>query len=259
MKVDIRRLGIFAFFLSLASFQFTRAGTPATSPEPQVAMSCHQHLKNHISPERYEVWEKDGLIFARSFASDPRTNDSDGKVYVQLSFTDGEKVYAVKVPSPFVTTSDGKKMQVFYYEDHRFQLSFPNGKTYCVNYRPRFGTDQLKAYEASPPAKCATQANYPASEVTGEQAVAHLQNIHRRMDGALDMSVYLSERCRREGRCEKDQPEARLAGFEPAKCRSVPLLASSLKRFESFARTSGLGVEASAGEPANVPDNDGVQ
>lgn len=218
-------------------------------------LACHESFKKHAGAGRYEVWEKDGLIFARSTFIDRSAN---GKLHVQLSFTDGDKVYAAKIPSPTFTDSAGVQRQSFYYEEHKARLSFPDGKSYCVNYRPQLGADQLRQYERSPPAACANEPVIAVAEVKGEDAASHLDHIHTRLSDGISLAVHLSEQCKARGRCDRDKPEEKLAGFTGAACRDLRGVASSLRQLETYAGRYGNSVNEGVAGQGAAP-GDGVQ
>lgn len=241
----------------LSSIAYAQSQTGDTATAARTAMACHQSFKDHAPKGRYEVWQKDEMIFARSIASDPSVAGRDGTTYLQLSFTDGNKVFAAKVPSPSSKDSSGKDRQKFYYADHNFKLNFPGGKSYCVSIKPQLGTDEMKRYENSPPAQCAADPAIAVTEVKDTEAQRHLDNIHTRMSDALGLSLHLSERCKAEGRCDRERPEARLVGFSGGACRAINYLRSDLRRLDAYAAKYGSSNEGVATDGARA--GDGVQ
>lgn len=240
----------------LSSFVSAQSQTGDTAAAARTALQCHQSFRDHAPKDRYEVWQKDEMIFARSIASDPGTPGQDGTSYLQLSFTDGNKVFAAKVKSPVTRDSSGKERQKFYYADHNFKLNFPSGKSYCVSLKPQLGTDEMKRYDKSPPAQCASDPVIQVAEVKDNEAHRHLDYIHSRMSDALSLSLYLSERCKGQGRCDREQPEQRLVGFTGSACGNIVYMRSELRKLDAYAakygNTNGAVVEQGGAQ-------DGVQ
>lgn len=220
-------------------------------------LTCHNSFKKHTAPDKYEVFEKDDLIFARSIDSDPRVDGKDGKTYLQLSFTDGSKVFSARVESPSYTDKKGEQRQRFYYQDHSFKLNFPNGKSYCVVMQPRLGADQLKKYEAAPPATCTNEI--AAIEQKDAEAKKHLNLIHTRLGDGINIAVHLSERCKTGNYCDRARPEEKLVGFTGAECRGIDWIKGDLKRFEAYASKHGNSLREGVAGEGSANSADGVQ
>ena len=197
---------------------------PDFESELKKTLECHKSY-SPISDRFYEVFERQGMTFARSSGTMPNSNKSA----LILSMTDGKDVFAITVPTPTtINAKTGQPETLFYDSINKFKLTIPaqdGDKVFCVNYSPdMWVNDRINQFDKSPPAKCDDFQAIKGEKLSGSKAVSHVRKIQSRIHDHLRTQVYQANNYLNEpakaGRSDREAA-TRMDSFNGQRCRGL--------------------------------------
>lgn len=163
---------------------------PATqvlgSPESLRALSRCVEITSSALGEDSSLFLRDGVSLTRGNAAN-RMNTQTGRPddVLRLSLIHQSNFYVADLPVPEVVGSQGRNQSNFLWTEHRMRLEVPNGNSsrfFCVKFSPNFiVADELREFQASPPATCEEAANVRAQSPEGRDRAISLEMMQARL------------------------------------------------------------------------------
>lgn len=176
----------------------TAANQDLTPEGLRVMSRCIERV-HAILGEDANIYQREGVNVNRGYVPERKDpNSPESRDVLRLNLIHEDTYYAVDYPVPAGRDSQGRQQSNYLWTTHQMRVEIPSTsgpRHFCVSFAANFiVADELKRFDASPPAQCADWTTVVAQPQTGAERRSSLRNMERRLTSELAVILRRAQR-----------------------------------------------------------------